>query len=83
MPLMKGSVTTLPRDLFFRYNGGPPWAIRSGNRKFFATAAGPQLLFDVSGMQEKVISDPALAAQLKSRLMEWNRQLIPPLWPPG
>lgn len=83
LPLMKGSVATLPRDLFFRYRGGPPWAIRSGNRKLLTTGAGKELLFDLTGMQEKVINDPALAAQLKSRFLEWNRQMIPPAWPPG
>lgn len=83
LPLMKGSVATLPRDLFFRYRGGPPWAIRSGDRKLQITLSGQELLFDLSGMQEKAIRDPALAAQLKSRLMGWNSQLIPPLWPPG
>lgn len=83
LPLMKGVVATLPRDLFFRYKGGPPWAIRSGNRKLQTMVTGQEFLFDLTGMQEKAIKDPALAAQLKSRFLEWNRQMVPPLWPPG
>lgn len=70
LPLMKGAVAALPRDLFFRYRGGPPWAIRSGNRKLQTTVTGQELLYDLTGMQEKAIRDPATTAQLKSRFLE-------------
>ncbi|SUS05859.1 conserved hypothetical protein [uncultured Defluviicoccus sp.] len=83
LPLMKGTVATLSRDLFFRYLGGPPWAIRSGNKKLMANVTGKETLFDLTGTQEKVISNPTIAAQLKQRYLKWDQQMIPPLWWPN
>lgn len=57
-------------------------ADRSGNKNLMTTTEGQERLFDLTGMQEKVVRDPAPSVQLKKRFQEWNRQMVPPLWWP-
>ncbi len=80
LPLMKGTGTLPARDLFFRYAGGPPWAIRNGDLKLMKNAQGVLQLYDVSGLNERPITNPTVAAQLQARFNIWNAQLMKPLW---
>jgi arylsulfatase A-like enzyme len=79
-PLPTGTVASLPqRSLFFRYLGGPPQAIRRGNFKLLTDHNGTRL-YDVSGTNERVITNPAIAAKLQALYNRWDAKMVDPLW---
>ena len=79
-PLLTGASNANPHPtLFWRHLGAS--AVRDGDRKWLRLANGTGKLYDVSGMRETPISEPATSARLRGLLDDWETHVaIPPRW---
>jgi arylsulfatase B len=84
LPYLTGSSEGDPhRSLYWRLGG--QLAIRSGDLKLVRTRGNaPFQLFnladDIAEKHDLAAQEPKRASELKDQLMQWDHQLIPPLW---
>lgn len=86
MPYVQGKSAKLPaRTLHWRTFGGKFFAVREGRWKLFQAEGKPPELYDLDTdapeSNNLAAREPKIVARLETARRNWNRQMVPPLWP--
>lgn len=86
IPYVTGKKAGPPHDrLFWRWGGGPRWAVREGRHKLVQAGDGAPQLFDLEAdageTRDLAAAMPALRDRLEAAYRQWNSELIAPVFP--
>ena len=86
LPYAAGKNAKPPHErLYWRWGGGPRWAVRQGRYKLVKAGEGAEELYDLETDTGETKDLAAARPELRNRLLkaysEWNAEMTPPVFP--